>query len=159
MLHREDFSRRRSPPELIRALGQLQREDSESLASSVLPLLGHPEPDVRSEALSAVFVLWRLTGHRDQAKHLLQSDRHAEVRARAAYAIASTADEETRRDDALLLVKKVEDGQESPEVRRAAYDALMLLFGRGDFPDAVREFAPERDVDWAWISELRSMLS
>jgi vesicle coat complex subunit len=159
MPQREDFSRRRSPPDLIRALGRLARDDSESLASSVLPLLAHAEPDVRSEALSAVFVLWRLDEHREQAKRMLEADRHAEVRARAAYAIAATSNEQTRRTDALLLLNKIESPNEDAEVRRAAYEALMLLFGRGDLPDAVKDFVPEEQIDWAWLSELRSMLA
>jgi hypothetical protein len=158
MPQREDFSRRRSPPDLIRALGRLTREDAESLGPSVLPLLAHPEPDVRSAAVSAVFVQWRLDEYRDQAIRMFESDRHAEVRAAAAYAISATSGEDTRRADAFLLLGAIENGKEDTEVRRAAYVALMLLFRRADFPDTVEDFVPEERIDWAWINELRSML-
>ena len=93
------------------------------------------------------------------AKQMLESDRHIEVRARAAYAIAATADEQTRRTDALLLLKTTENEHEDAEVRRAAYEALLLLFNRPDFPDAAEDFLPHDQIDWEWIAELRSMLN
>lgn len=158
MAKREDFSRRRSPPALIRALGQLQREDVEFVAPEVVSLLSHPEPDVRSAALSAVFVLWHLDDRRGRATEMLRTDRHAEVRASAAYAVAATSSESTRREDAMMLLRALENTNEDREVRRAAYEGLLLLFGRPDFPDAISEFDPSAHVDWDWIAETRSIL-
>jgi vesicle coat complex subunit len=158
-LRPEALSRRLPPPDLIRALGRLRPEDVTQYSSLVLPLLTHPEPDVRAAALSTVFVLWRLGEHRQTALELLRNDRHYEVRTGAAYAIAATSTDTTRRDDLLLLLRTVDNGHESPEVRRAAYEAIMLICQRPDFPDVLAEFDPAADVDWSWIDELRSTLS
>lgn len=153
----DELSRRQPPPKLIAALGSLRREDAASLAPFVMPLLTHPEPDVRSEAVNVVFVVWRLSEHRDLARRLFTTDRHEVVRTRAAYALAATSTDETLRDDVQILVNVLLDDRQSLELRRAAYEGLLLLFRRPGFPDSLAQFDPKSDVDWEWIGEIRTL--
>jgi len=155
----EVFGRRRPPPVLIEAMGRLRRVDASSHAMHVLPLLNHPEPDVRSAAISTVFVLWRMTEQRHVAVQLLQRDRHDEVRSASAFAIAAISSDATRRDDVRLLLAIVDNEAESIELRRSAYEGLLLLFQRPDFPNALGAFDPVHDVDWQWVKELRALFS
>lgn len=153
----ELFGRRRPPPVLIEEMGRLRPEDVSSHSMHVLPLLNHPEPDVRSAAISTVFVLWRMNEHRKVAVELMQRDRHEEVRSAAVYAVAAISSEITRREDVRLLLDIVDNEAESAELRRSAYEGLMLLLQRRDFPDALQAFDPVHDVDWQWVEELREL--
>lgn len=140
--------------DLIRALAALAREDAQYEVSAILPLVDHPAPEVRAEALSALLVTGRMEEHRALAIRALSRDGDEGVRARAAYAIAATAEESTVSTDLNLLLRALRNTNEASDVRRASYEAIQLMFHRTDFPDALEDFEPDVDVDWSWIEEL-----
>jgi HEAT repeat protein len=123
-------------------------------ATAITGLLEHSAPEVRAEALSALLVTGRLAEHRHNAVRALSRDADESVRAKAAYGIAATADEHSLREDLALLVRVLRNEHETPEVHRAAYEGLLLIFHRPDFPDSLEQFDSGRDVDWDWIREL-----
>jgi HEAT repeat protein len=151
-----DFALNRTPSALIRALGRVKREDETTLVTAVIPLLHHLEPDVRVEAFNVAFVRWRRKEHRQIAQTALKEDPDERVRSAAALGIAGTSSNDTHRSDIqlLLLVLQVDGAN---EVKRAAYEGLLLLLGRPDFPDSLVEFDPGKHVDWEWVAELRSI--
>ncbi len=149
-----DLERRAPPSRIIQALGKLGPEHQAAYAPRVLALLEHPEPDVRSQAVDVAFVRWKQPGYRSLIVSMLLNDPHAVVRARAAIGLAATRVEENRKVDIALLLRVLENSHEDSEVRRAAYEALMICTGRLDFPDTGADFNPDRDVDWDWVREL-----
>jgi HEAT repeat protein len=157
MRHSSDdsqFSPSAAAEDLIRALCAVGREDAVRNAPEILTLLGHPVPEVRAEALTAMFVTGRLVQHRSAALRALSRDADEGVRAKAAYAIAATASDETLHDDMPLLLRALRNEHEVPEVRRAAYEALLLIFRHPEFPDSLEEFDPQVNVDWVWVRQL-----
>lgn len=148
------FNPARPAPSLIRALCAVKRDEVPAVATLIAGLLGHSAPEVRAEALSALLVTGRLAEHRHSAVRSLSRDADEGVRAKAAYGIAATAEERTLRDDLALLVRVLRNYHEAPDVKRAAYEGLLLMFHRPEFPDSLEEFDPARDIDWDWIREL-----
>jgi HEAT repeat protein len=148
------FDPARLAPVLIRSLCALKHDEVPDVATAITELLGHAAPEVRAEALSALLVTGRLAAHRHCAVRSLSRDADEGVRARAAYGIAATTSEASRREDLALLVRVLRNAHESPEVQRAAYEGLLLMFHRPEFPDSLEEFDATRDVDWDWIGEM-----
>lgn len=151
------FDPARPAPLLIRSLCALKRHEVPAVAAAITGLLAHPGPEVRAEALSALLVTGRLGEHRHSTVRSLSRDAAEGVRAKAAYGIAATADEDSRREDLALLVRVLRNEHESPEVQRAAYEGVLLMLRRPEFPDSLEEFDPGRDVDWKWIRELEGL--
>lgn len=153
-----DLHPRRRPEALVRALHSLGATPSLPQVPAVVRLLSHHEPDVRVAALGVLFVEWKDSTHRSLAIDLLEHDANDEVRAAAAYAVAGTTTEETQRGDTRLFVSALE-ADASSEVQRAAYEGLLIMFRRPDFPDALADFDSEKAVDWAWIEEVKLLYS
>jgi len=148
------FDPARPAPVLIRSLCALKHDEVPHAAAAITGLLGHAAPEVRAEALSALLVTGRIATHRHYAVRSLSRDADEGVRAKAAYGIAATTSEASRREDLALLVRVLRNAHESTEVQRAAYEGLLLMFHRPEFPDSLEEFDARRDVDWNWIGEL-----
>lgn len=144
--------------ELIRALCGLSAAELDRDVARVLELTRHEVPEVRAEALSALFVRGRKSEHRARALSSLSRDADERVRAAAALGIAATSGAETLEQDVPLLVRAIRNERETEEVRRCAYEAVLLIYHRPDFPDSLRPFDADRDVDWAWLEEIGASL-
>jgi hypothetical protein len=86
---------------------------------------------------------------------LFLRDPISEVRRVAAFGIASISLESTRKEDVRALLERFLDEWEAIAVRGAAYEAMVLIYHRRDFPPVMREIDVHRDVDWPWIDSLR----
>jgi HEAT repeat protein len=139
---------------LIKSLFALKHDEVPEVAAAITGLLGHAAPEVRAAALSALLVTGRLAAHRQYAVRSLSRDADEGVRATAAFGIEATTSDASRREDLSLLVRVLRNAHESPEVQRAAYEALLLMFHRPEFPDSLEDFDVRRHVDWDWIGEL-----
>jgi HEAT repeat protein len=147
----------RAPEELIRELCSLTREAVVRLADAVYALATHPVPQVRAEALGALLVTGQVASLRGTAVRAISRDGDEYVRAKAAFGIAATSTDETRREDLVLLLRVLRNEHETNEVRRSAYEALLMLFGSPEFPDSIDDFDPATDVDWGWIREIEML--
>lgn len=76
------------------------------------------------------------------------------VRRAAAYALTATSSSATREADARELLRVFWNQEQPLIVRGAAYEALLLLYGRKDFPPGNREIDLSHDVDWEWLRAL-----
>lgn len=139
---------------LIERLYRLQPEEARVGAAEIVDLLHHPDVDVRVAAMSALFVTGKVGAHRGLALRALSRAKDETERAKAAMAISATSDADTRTEDIALLIRALRNELETSEVRRSAYEALLLLHGRDDFPDSLKDFDPAVDVDWIWIDTL-----
>lgn len=126
------------------------------MAHEIAALTTHYHSEVRSAALTALFVTGRICEMRPLAVNAFTSDCEESVRATAAFAIAATSSDDSRLVDVQTLLPAVKSAEEPPEVRRAAYEALLIIFRRSDFPDPVEDFNPASDIDWPWIAQLES---
>jgi len=142
------------PDELLQALGQLGKDQKNELREAVAALLEHDDADIREEAMRTLFVSWKDQQWRDRALAAVTSDEVPEVRSTAAYAVAATSTNVTRQDDTRLLLGVLEDEHAELPVRAAAYDALLILNRKSDFPTKKRKFNPQEDIDWHWVRSL-----
>jgi HEAT repeat protein len=147
----------RAPEVLIREVCALSRESVTILVGAVHALTAHQVPQVRAEALGALFVTARIKEFRATAIRALSRDGDEYVRSKAALGIAATSDERTRRGDVTLLLRALRNEHETTQVRRSAYEALLLLFGEAELPDPLDDFDPKADVDWKWIQEIETL--
>jgi hypothetical protein len=143
--------------QLIRALHSLRDVSDLQDCQAALPLLSHAEADVRVAALDLIFVHWKAEQHRESAIALLLRDPAEEVRAAGAYALVATSSDESRAGDTKLLLDALT--RDSAEVKRAAYEGLLLLYRRPDFPDSLTNFDPDTAIDWEWIQEIKLLSS
>lgn len=143
------------PDDLLRSLAALSSEDRGSLRDAVAKLLAHSDPDVREEAFRAVFVKWKERKLRELALTAIAADVAPEVRAVAAFAVAATSDDDSRRTDTRTLIAKLEDPDELPLVKAAVYDALLILHRRSTFPSKASTFDSNVDIDWNWVFDLK----
>lgn len=143
------------PDRLLEALYGLPREPQPELRPAVARLLEHGDPDIREEALRVLVTRWKDQTFREHAIEKLRSDPAPTVRSAAAYGLTGVSSAASRADDVGLLLERLGDPSEDLEVRGAAYDALLIIHRRPAFPSRKRAFDPERDVDWAWINEVR----
>jgi hypothetical protein len=148
------------PEELLDALYRVSHVPTPGLRDAIFALLDHLDADVREEALRVLVTHWKDNGARPIAFEALASDPAPSVRSAAAFAVAASANEATRAADTRRLVRALRQEGEDLEVRAAAYDALLILHrrtaegGRWPFPSTKKDFEPEQDVDWVWISSL-----
>jgi hypothetical protein len=104
--------------------------------------------------LRRLFIGWKDHLRRERAAEALARDESAEVRSVAAYALAATSTDITKKKDVKILLETLQDEFEDAAVRGAAYDALLILHRKPDFPTKRRCFNPEADVDWNWVQSL-----
>lgn len=149
-----DLSVWREPEQLLAMLEEVRRLDRRDLRDEVVALLNHEDPVVREEALSLLLVTWRERLARPVALKALESP--AEdfgVRGLAAIGLASTSSPATRSEDIKTLLGRALDRTEDSGVRRAAYEALLLMHGRPP-PPTNRPFSVDADADSQWLAEL-----
>jgi hypothetical protein len=147
-----------STAELINNLGRTAREGRRDLSEQVGALTEHEDPLVREEALGALLLAFRDASQRWRAVSAVKEDTDFGVRAQAALSLSSVSTNATRDEDARLLIDRLLDEMEHLSTRRSAYDALLLLYGRREFPTRSRSLDLTREVDWAWIQMLREQL-
>jgi hypothetical protein len=150
----EDLLPWKDPDELLKVLGRVEKSDRALLHGAVKQLLEHEDEDIREEALRIVAVHWTLADVRAKAIEMLQIDDEPSVRRTAAYAVASLAKDTTRDSDTQLLLDVLRNDSEQEEVRRAAYEALLLLHGRDEFPPMNRDVSASALVRDPWLREL-----
>jgi HEAT repeat protein len=143
------------PDDLLQALYGVENKPRPELREAIARLLEHEDSDIRSEALRILVTRWKDRAFRPHAVKALRFDPQLEVRTAAAFALASTSAEVDRADDTRLLLDVLIDDEEATDVRGAAYDALLIVHRRPQFPTKKRDFNPAQDVDWPWIETLR----
>ena len=149
-----DLAAWRDSDDLLRALGAVRDEQRNELLEAVQALLGHEDPDVRQEALRWLAVRWRALSVRGEVERFLAKSENEELRTTAVYALASLSTEPTRAWDTELLVGMVRDITEDGEIRRAAYEALCILYKRSQLPPINKGFDVDREADWRWLETL-----
>jgi HEAT repeat protein len=140
--------------ELLQALGRVDKTDASALADAVKNLLEHEDEDVREEAIRVAGVHWTLAEVREKAEFMLHSDEAASVRRTAAYAISALATDATKLRDTRILLHVLTNDAEQDQVRRAAYEGLLLLHGRNNFPPINRDVAPATLMEDPWLRRL-----
>lgn len=142
---------------LLDALISLGDEQKDDLLPYVEQLLAHGDPDVREEAARKVFVHWRVSGQRSRAIQMALRDPADDVRTTAVFGIAALSGPGTISEDTQVLIRLLRDTDEDAELRRAAYESLLLIHGTRPIPPVNRSLDFERDVDWQWISALEKL--
>ena len=153
-----------APDHLLQALYELGRQTRGrqagiDLVRAVAPLLEHEDEDIRQEALRLLLVQWKEPGFRRNAVEMLLGDPSEAVRGTAAFGIASVSTPVTRREDARALLEQVRGEAIPLHVRGAAYEGLLIMHRRPEFPPGTREVDPSVDFDWGWIRELERNVS
>jgi hypothetical protein len=144
----------RDPLDLIDALVEIPKEELHSLRASIYTLIRHHDRDVRVHACRRLFVHLEAKEHHADAVDLLRYDSEPKVRRVAAFAVAATSSAGSRSEDVGLLTRVLLNASEALMVRGAAYEALLLLHSRRDFPPIDRDIDLARDVDWEWVKTL-----
>jgi len=147
-----------SPSELIENLGRAERERRHDLRDAVASLTSHEDPLVREQAIGLLLFTWKDVPSRWIAVRALEADSDFGVRGQAAFGLIGVSSERTRAEDTRLLIRRLLDEDEELDTRRSVYDALLLLYGRRDFPATKRGLDLSREVDWEWIRELREQV-
>ena len=150
----EDLLPWNDPDELLQLLGRVDKSDRAALHDAVKQLLEHEDEDVRNEALRVAAVYWTLADVREKSIEMLEFDIEPSVRSTAAYAIAALAKESTRLADTGLLLGVLRNDAEDEDVRRAAYEGLLLLHGRKDFPPFNRDVPASTLLQDPWLRDL-----
>lgn len=140
--------------ELLDALISLSEDQRDDLLPSVQQLLDHEDPDVREEAARHVFVRWHAAGQRSKAVRMALYDPANSVRTTAVFGIAALSGATSLAEDTEILIGLLRDPKNDTELRRAAYESLLLIHGHRRMPPVNRSLDLERDVDWNWISAL-----
>jgi hypothetical protein len=81
-------------------------------------------------------------------------DSDTKVRPAATFAISATSSPATRGEDQRALLGTLHNPNEDATVRGAAYEALLILHNRREFPPANRDIDLVRDVNWQWVQSL-----
>lgn len=148
------------PDELLQALYRLGRQPVPELREPVRNLLDHADPDIREEAIRVLATRWKDESARLRAFDMLRTDPAPRVRSAAAIAVGATSTSASRDHDTRLLLSVLRDESQPMDVRRAAYDALIIAHRKGageggwPFPSHRSEFDPVRSVDWEWLRSL-----
>lgn len=154
-----DLNPWRDSTDLLKALEEARQLDRKDLREAVIALADHDSQIVREEALSLLLSAWREPRAREIALRILRSpDEDFGVRTRAAVGLAAVSAGKTRVEDTRVLLDRVLDHEEDPSVRRAAYEALCLMYKR-PIPPVNRPFAVEHDADQEWLSSLRRQVA
>jgi hypothetical protein len=140
--------------DLVKSLGRVTLDQRAELHDAVDGLLTHDDPDVREEAVRIIGVLWKVREAHARLLNAMLRDPDAEVRGAASYAVVATTSPDSRQGDVLALLGIVRDGTQPAFVRGTAYDGLLILHHRRQFPSTAREFQPQTDVDWDWIESI-----
>ena len=143
--------------DLVQSLSRVTLDQRDELQDAVEKLLAHDDSDVREEAVRILGVLWKVHDAHARLLDTLLYDPEAEVRGAASYAVVATSLPETRKRDVEALLGIVRDETQPPFVRGAAYDGLLILHQRRQFPKMTREFQPQKDVDWNWVASIANM--
>lgn len=144
------------PVDLIKALVDLPSDRLADARAQLEALTQHPDVDVRAHAFRRLFVHLKDPRLHDRAVDAMRRDPEAKVRRVAAHAIAATSRTATRQQDIRVLLQALCDDQEYLAVRGAAYESLLLIHDRKDFPPVKRDINLTTDVDWPWIRALQS---
>jgi len=142
--------------QLVDAIWAAFRAGRTDLHQQVALLLHHDDPVVREEAISLLLIKWKDARYRATALNVLDHDEDFGVRGQAALGLALISTAATRGDDLSILAQVLRNPEEDTETRRAAYEALLILDRREDFPSSTKGFDPDRDVDWKWLSTLET---
>jgi predicted Zn-dependent protease len=144
-----------NPLEILDSLVRLPRDRLSDVRDELHTLTKHDDADVRVHAIRRLFVHLKDMQFRADALSYFRADPHPEARRAAAFGIAATSTPETRRPDVEVLLQGLRDNDEQDWVRAAAYEALLLIHGRTDFPAANRDICLETDLDWEWINSMQ----
>lgn len=138
---------------LIRALPAVRDTERHDLRDNVVQLADHPDPLVREEVFSLLLSGWKDVGSRAVGLSALRNDSDFGVRTTVAIGLAAVSSEATIAEDTWVLRDVVWDRTDDADVRRAAYEALCLIYRR-PIPQVNRRFDVEHDIDAAWLSTL-----
>jgi hypothetical protein len=152
----EDLLRWNDPDHLLEAIVRLRREDLPGFRTELRSLLDHEDPDVREHALRRLAMHLKDVECHEKAVELLR-DPEPNLRRAAAHAVTSTSTSASRDADTRELLAMLNETDAPGEVRRAAYESLLLLHGRKDLPAGNRPLDLQRDVDWRWIQQLQEL--
>ena len=153
-MNENQLDSRRDPHLILEALYKVPKVQQPGLVGVISPLLDHTDPYIREEAIRILVTRWKLERYRDWAADMLVHDEAPDVRGAAAYALAAVATPTTSAEHTELLLDALQNTDEEPNVRGAAYDALLILHRNPAFPTKKRDFDPDLDVDWQWIESL-----
>jgi HEAT repeat protein len=144
------------PLDLLNSLVSIMRNELGGVRDKLHTLVKHSDPDVRLHAIRRLFVHLKDTSHHEDVVTAFQSDSHAEARRAAAFGIAATSTETSRPADVKVLTQQLLNENEEKWVRGAAYEALLIMHGRTDFPPPSRDIDLIKDVDWNWVRDLQA---
>ncbi len=147
-----DLAPERDTNSLLRAIAQTSDDDELEATPLIGALLSHPDPDVRQEVLRKLAVHWKNQNYRQDVCEALTSDPDEGVRATAAFGLATLTTSETMEADTRLLLPLVRSQQSGPDLRLAAYEALLLIRGRRDLPPLDPRVDPDDVIDWKWLN-------
>jgi len=146
----------RSGAQLIDAMWRAFREGRSDAVARVGALVTHPSAVVRESAFALLLTHWKAAAFRPQALAALTTDEDGGVRATAVLGLASISGAATRDQDVRTLIEVLRNEREEEQPRRMAYEALLILDGRRDFPTYRRGFVPDRDFDWDFVRTIGS---
>ena len=148
-----DLSEGRDPVDLINSIWEARRGNRRDLLPQLLDLLKHAEATIRGEAVSLVFAKWKEGSHRHRLEGIIQEDIDPGVRARALGALATISSPSTRISDIKTLRRYVLNGNEPEQVRKAAYESLVLL-ARNEVLLIDDNTDIDEDIDLEWVRSL-----
>lgn len=134
-------------------LYSLPRSRVPEMEPRVEQLLAHEHPFVREEAIRILVTRWKSKRLRKRSMSMMLNDDSEEVRSAAAYSLSAIADEQTLDEHTEALRGLLRNPQESPTLKRSAYESLLIMYRRAAFPRG-SEFNPEDDIDWPWVDSL-----
>lgn len=142
------------PDELLELLGRVEKSDRVVLRDAVRTLLDHEDEDIREEALRIAAIHWAMTEITEKSIEMLQFDEESSVRRTAAYAVAALTTDGNRHASTQLLLNVLRNESEEEEVRRAAYESLLLMYSRKAFPPLNQEVSADILLQDPWLQEL-----
>ena len=145
----------RDPLDLLDVLTSVPTKELGDLRANVAALIHHEDVDVRTHAIRRLFVHLKDPSRHEEVVLLLQTDPEAEVRRVAAFAVAATTSKSTYNGDSKVLLEALLNESEDEMVRGAAYEALLLIHNRRDFPPVKADIDFAKDVDWEWVRGLQ----
>jgi HEAT repeats len=149
---RHDLSSWTDTDDLVHSLGRVKLDQRDELYDAIENLLSHQDPDVREEAVRILGILWKAREAHAGLLNAMLHDPEPEVRGAASYAVVATSSSSSRKNDVNALLAILRDDTQPTFVRGTAYDGLLILHQRRQFPSMTKEFQPTRDIDWDWIA-------
>lgn len=144
-----DFSLDGEPADLVDAIWAARRAQRRDLVPEILGLLEHDVPTVREEVISLVFAKWRESSERHLLERTIRDDADTGVRARAVGALATISEPSTLASDIATLRDIVLNRHEEEQVRKAAYEGLVLLVRNDPSPiDDATDLDEDINLDW-----------